>query len=98
MKEDEASRPYRQFDAQVDETKSRIIEGIETQELKVPFGTILQTLAPDTVKNNWVEQGIWNPEWTNMPQARWMHEKSPTIHQDPTRPLVQRPIASCSQP
>ncbi|KAJ6041578.1 uncharacterized protein N7446_010539 [Penicillium canescens] len=75
-KDHEASRPDRQFDAQVDELEARIIDGIENRKVAVPDGTNMHNLARDTVKKNWIKQGIWNEQWKNMPKTRWMHEES----------------------
>ena len=74
-----ASRPDQQFDTQVYEMEAQIIKGIENRTLDVPDGTTMRILARDTVKKNWIEQGIWNEEWGNTPQLRWMHEASPKI-------------------
>ncbi|KAJ6190439.1 hypothetical protein N7519_000460 [Penicillium mononematosum] len=49
----------------------------------VPDGTNMNNLAYETVKNNWIEQGIWNDEWVNMPSEQWMHELSPEITPEP---------------
>jgi hypothetical protein len=51
-KDHEASRPYRQFNAQVDEMEAHIIKGIETRKLTVPDGTNMHKLARDTVKKD----------------------------------------------
>ncbi|KAJ5751399.1 uncharacterized protein N7511_008364 [Penicillium nucicola] len=75
-KDHEASRPDRQFDVQVDELEACIIEGIENRKFAVPDGTNMHNLARDTVKKNWIKQGIWNEPWKNMPETRWMHEES----------------------
>jgi hypothetical protein len=82
-KDHEASRPYQQFEAQVHEMEASIIEGIENRTLDVPDGTIMRVLARDTVKENWMKQGIWNEEWGKTPQMRWMHEQSPEITPEP---------------
>ncbi|CAG8886338.1 unnamed protein product [Penicillium egyptiacum] len=78
-KDHEASRPDQQFDVQVNEMEACIIEGIENRTLDVPDGTIMRILARDTVRENWMKQGIWNKEWGKTPQMRWMHEASPEI-------------------
>ncbi|CAI7610652.1 unnamed protein product [Penicillium glandicola] len=77
IKEHDASRPDQQFDAQVYELEARIIEEIESKTLDVPNGTNPNTLAHETVKKNWMEQGIWNEDWSEMPLIRWLHEESP---------------------
>lgn len=72
----EASRPDQQFDTQVDEAEAHSIKKIENRALEVPDGTNLQDLARDTVKQLWMDRGIWSDEWKITPQPRWMHELS----------------------
>ncbi|KAI2728972.1 hypothetical protein DTO027I6_8320 [Penicillium roqueforti] len=81
MKAHDASRANRQFDAQVYELEARIIEGIENRTLDVPDGTNMNNLAHETVKKNWMKQGIWNEEWEHVPQPWWMwrHEELPEV-------------------
>ncbi|KAJ5808877.1 hypothetical protein N7474_010146 [Penicillium riverlandense] len=74
-KDRETSRPYNQFDDQVAEVEAHIIEEFENRRLKLPIGTNFKKLAHETVKQRWVEQGIWRDEWKNGPQTRWMHEE-----------------------
>jgi hypothetical protein len=83
IKAHDASRPNQQFDAQVLELEARIIEGIEKRKSDVPDGTNMNNLAYETVKKNWIEQGIWNDEWVNMPSEQWMHEESSVITPEP---------------
>ncbi|KAI1939196.1 hypothetical protein LOZ39_003407 [Ophidiomyces ophidiicola] len=34
----------------------------------------IDTQTHINVKNRWVEQGIWNSSWTDVPGLKWMHE------------------------
>jgi hypothetical protein len=97
-KDHEASRPYQQFEAQVNEMEASIIEGIERRTLNVPDGTIMRVLARDTVKENWMKQGIWDEEWGKTPQMRWMHEPSPEITPEPETYPGARPLLGLFAP
>ncbi|KAH0842451.1 hypothetical protein AYO21_10752 [Fonsecaea monophora] len=35
----------------------------------------IDQVAYQNVKESWVKQKIWNPEWTGMPGDTWMHER-----------------------
>ncbi|CEJ62750.1 hypothetical protein PMG11_11241 [Penicillium brasilianum] len=73
----QASRPYQQFDDEVNDTETCIIEALESRTIAVPDGTNLHDLACETVKQRWMEEKIWRNEWRDMPQSQWTHETSP---------------------
>ncbi|KAK0102634.1 hypothetical protein ONS95_006238 [Cadophora gregata] len=74
LRQREASTPARQFKAQVEEERRRIL-------LSEPFGWVRITPldfldeARRTVRKRWVEQGIWNKKWTYEDIGRWKHEE-----------------------
>lgn len=41
----------------------------------MPAGTDYYNQAKETVKERWVEQGIWNDNWNDMAQGRRRHEE-----------------------
>lgn len=92
IKAHDASRPNQQFDAQVLEWEASIIEGIENRKSDVPDGTNMNNLAYETVKKNWIEQGIWSDEWVNMPSEQWMHEEPTVITPEPETYPGDRPL------
>ncbi|KAI1908855.1 hypothetical protein LOZ12_005099 [Ophidiomyces ophidiicola] len=62
-----ASRPYYQFFAQVSLEREGIVDDLS--------GVVdIDTQAHISVKNRWVERGIWNSSWTDIPDPKWMHE------------------------
>lgn len=70
----EASRPYNQFMYQI--TKERDWIKDET-DYKQPGSAIdLDAAAYQGVKNNWIEDGIWNPKWDELPGRTWIYEES----------------------
>ncbi|MCJ1479185.1 hypothetical protein MMC13_007869 [Lambiella insularis] len=74
--EAEASLPYRQFSAQVNEEAKRIFEADLNGTHRIPVGSDERTIAGENVKKFWVEQGIWNNKWSQFACGRWKHEES----------------------
>ncbi|KIW82966.1 hypothetical protein Z517_02209 [Fonsecaea pedrosoi CBS 271.37] len=64
-----ASRPHPQFLYQISKERKWLED-----ELSTSLNDIDQ-VAYQNVKESWVKQKIWNPEWTEMPGDTWMHER-----------------------
>ncbi|KAG8421399.1 hypothetical protein J3459_007536 [Metarhizium acridum] len=73
--EREASQPYEQFSHQVNELEKRIFDADVNGTHRVPVGSDPRTIARETVKKLWVEQGIWNNNWNQFADGRWKHEE-----------------------
>lgn len=68
----EASRPYHQFLYQLSKEREWIEDEVE---YRGPGGRIdLDAMAYERTKKNWIEDGIWNPEWGELPGMTWHHE------------------------
>ncbi|KUI63684.1 hypothetical protein VM1G_12009 [Cytospora mali] len=73
-----ASVPSVQFDALVRKEEERILkaEGRLIPGQFMPQDINVRTLAKETVKRRWVEQGIWNDNWDkDRYMQRWNHEE-----------------------
>lgn len=69
----EASRPYHQFRYQVSKEHDWIKDEVDH---KSPEKAVdLDVMAYESVKNNWIEDGIWNPKWGKFPGMTWIHEE-----------------------
>ncbi|KAF2793599.1 hypothetical protein K505DRAFT_325359 [Melanomma pulvis-pyrius CBS 109.77] len=67
-----ASRPYNQFLFQVSKESEWITDQLQ---YKRPTGMIdIDNMAYTSIKSNWLEDDIWNPEWGELPGMTWMHE------------------------
>jgi hypothetical protein len=70
----EASRPHNQFQAQLTLERQWIMDEIHHEAPNVDFD--LDTMAYESVKRNWRDDGIWNPRWGETPGTMWMHEET----------------------
>lgn len=69
----EASRPYQQFMYQVSKEREWIKDEMDHT---APGQAIdLDALAYESVKNNWIKDGIWHPDWDDFPGRTWKHEE-----------------------
>ncbi|KAF2968348.1 hypothetical protein GQX73_g5204 [Xylaria multiplex] len=80
FKEHAASRPSYQYEAQVKAECERIYkERHPTASIIRQWSPNLDIrgLATETIKKNWIEQGIWKDEWHNdhKPSGQWKHEE-----------------------
>ncbi|KAI1196798.1 hypothetical protein F5X97DRAFT_304369 [Nemania serpens] len=74
----DASRPYKQFQAHVEEEGRRIWNtnpSTREMEMTSAFSGLFSDEAAQIVKNRWVEQGIWNDSWGRYASASWKHEE-----------------------
>lgn len=86
------SRPFQQFKHQVSIEWRRImmqiqprVKGRKQKTLRVNLRLDRAKIAEQNVKNRWIEQGIWNDEWTtDKVGERWKHEEDPTPSPEPT--------------
>lgn len=69
----EASRPYRQFQYQVAQERKWIKDDLDYVPPIEPVD--IDALAYKTIRANWVEDGIWNPNWGELPGMTWHHEE-----------------------
>jgi hypothetical protein len=70
-----ASKPYEQFEHQISEEETRIWNADLNRTHCIPVGSDAYTIACETVKKRWVEQGIWNNKWNQFADGRWKHEE-----------------------
>ncbi|KAI8685593.1 hypothetical protein NCS55_00232200 [Fusarium keratoplasticum] len=77
----EGSRPYRQFLYQIVKEREWIKDEMNFQIQFRPYNVNLDSMAYETVKNNWIEDRIWKPEWNELPGSTWAHE-DPLQEQD----------------
>lgn len=69
----EASRPYRQFQYQVSQERKWIKDELD---YKPPIEPVdIDALAYKAIRANWVQDGIWNPNWGELPGMTWHHEE-----------------------
>ena len=73
--EREASEPYNQFEHQISDEEKRIFKADLNGTRRLPVGTDSYTIAHETVKKRWVEQGIWNNKCNQFASGRWKHEE-----------------------
>ncbi|KAM5347194.1 hypothetical protein ACJ41O_010199 [Fusarium nematophilum] len=91
----EASRPYLQFLYQL--SKER--QWLEDEWHYKPPGTSLdrEKAAYESVRDNWMEDSIWNYDWDALPGSRWpyegLHPVLPRLRlsEHPVREPVQHP-------
>lgn len=61
------------------------VKGRKQKTLRVNLRLDRAKIAEQNVKNRWIEQGIWNDEWTtDKVGERWKHEEVPTPSPEPT--------------
>lgn len=73
----EGSRPYRQFLYQFVKEREWIkdhMDHLNKSHPCDPYNVDLDSMAYETVKSNWIRDGIWKPEWTELPGSTWAHE------------------------
>lgn len=96
IRERRASLPREQFSAQIDEEMRRVwnADPRTSWMSQMPIGGPVEENAIKTVKNRWIEQGIWNNKWNEMASGRWKHEEpleleseTDTDAESPPRPL-----------
>jgi hypothetical protein len=75
--ERDASLPYEQFAAQIDEEMRRVWNADPRTSWisPMPIAGPLEENACETVKKRWIEQGIWNNKWNEMASGLWKHEE-----------------------
>lgn len=69
----EASRPCRQFQYQVSQERKWIKDELDYRPPIEPVD--IDALAYKTIRANWVEDGIWNPNWGELAGMTWYHEE-----------------------
>ncbi|EEP79878.1 predicted protein [Uncinocarpus reesii 1704] len=67
----EASRPYYQFLAQISHEREWIKDELEYKRTRT-FD--IDAMAYESVKKNWIEDGVWDSEWGDLPGMTWRHE------------------------
>ncbi|KAK2812447.1 hypothetical protein FQN50_001448 [Emmonsiellopsis sp. PD_5] len=75
LEEWQASVPYEQFSKQRDEETERIIKADRDRTEPLPGRVNFDDVAYQNVKKRWVEQGIWNDNWTYFAHGKWKHEE-----------------------
>ncbi|KAH8591896.1 hypothetical protein B0O99DRAFT_597735 [Bisporella sp. PMI_857] len=63
------SRPYHQFNQQLEQERLRMINTGGKWDMASPD---INTMAADAVKNSWIHQKIWNDQWGTHPGMKWM--------------------------
>ena len=67
-----ASRPYYQFLYQISKEREWIIDEFQSRRSTRPVD--IEPAVYESVRNNWIEDKIWNPEWGELSGMTWMHE------------------------
>ncbi|XXG94773.1 hypothetical protein Hte_001031 [Hypoxylon texense] len=78
IRENRASLPSNQFADQCHEEEQRILgaDGSATLPDETRLASLeIRKLAKETIKNRWVEQGIWSDKWKDADVWRWKHEE-----------------------
>ncbi|KPM46524.1 hypothetical protein AK830_g48 [Neonectria ditissima] len=85
--------PYPQFLYQISKEREWIKD--ETDYKRPPGGAVvdLDALAYESVKSNWIKDGIWRPEWDLLPGDTWHHEEP-----DEDEEEAEAPAEDDSQP
>ncbi|KLJ06259.1 hypothetical protein EMPG_09294 [Blastomyces silverae] len=68
-RETRASRPYYQFLYQISKEREWLEDEPDTEP------TDIDAQAYKNVKDRWLTQKIWNPQWGDMPGMTWIHEE-----------------------
>lgn len=71
----EASQPYEQFSRLVNELEKQNFEADVNGTRRIPVGSDPRTIALETVRKLWLEQGIWNNNWNQFADGQWKHEE-----------------------
>lgn len=71
----EASKPYSQFNYQVEEEMERQLRNADPRPTLEIIKDTFRPKARETVKKCWVEQGIWNDKLSESPLGWWNHER-----------------------
>lgn len=69
----EPSRPYPQFLYQISKEREWIKDemGFNAPDISID----LDAMAYQSVRENWVEDGVWHPKWGEIPGSSWLHEE-----------------------
>ena len=95
--EREASKPDRQFSAQVEEERRRIWNTDPITSWRELTPADLHTYeeeAREIVKKRWVEQGIWNSKWNYYTIWRWKHEEPLELESESETDAEAKPLPS----
>ncbi|KAL2363387.1 hypothetical protein RJZ56_003686 [Blastomyces dermatitidis] len=68
-RETKPSRPYYQFLFQISKEREWLEDELDIEPSDI------NTKAYENVKNHWLAQKIWNPQWGDMPGMTWIHEE-----------------------
>ena len=75
-REQDASRPYQQLQAQEEEERTRVERADHDGSCRQPVQANFDGIAYENVKQRWVAQGIWNDKWYQTAMgAAWKHEE-----------------------
>lgn len=85
-RESEASRPYRQFLCQVTLEEQSIKHGTRTGNLTDTSD--VKKAAFEAVKQDWMQFGIWDSEWGELPGLSWKHEERTVQPESSTNPQL----------
>ena len=81
-----ASKPRKQFSAQIREERKRISEASLNGTHRLSIGDSTFEIAYENVKKRWVEQGIWSNKWNNklnnFASEQWEHEEPLEVESD----------------
>ncbi|KID76049.1 uncharacterized protein G6M90_00g078890 [Metarhizium brunneum] len=69
----EASRPYNQFLYQISKERDWIKDELDYKALGTSVD--IDTIVYQSVKDMWIEDGIWNPKWGELPGMTWIYEE-----------------------
>jgi hypothetical protein len=79
-REREATRPYHQFIYQVSKERERIDKSSTSIERR--WTANVNTRAYESIKETWIERGIWNPRWGILPGMTWKDQEPPEEEAD----------------
>lgn len=71
----QSSRPCYQFLYQFCQERQWIKMGLSDQDQDQDRQTNLDTRAYENLKSRWIEDGIWDNDWTFVPGTSWRHER-----------------------
>lgn len=69
----EASRPFHQFNYELLRERDRLLRDSNIDPEFAPPD--INTQAYHRVKDEWIERGVWNERWGDLPGNCWLHEK-----------------------
>lgn len=84
VRDPEASRPCVQFLYQISKEREWIKDENSYAVPGKPAN--LDKLAYESVKKNWMEDGIWQPSWDSLPGQTWLHEEPDPDDSDEEEP------------